>query len=110
MTTEQIQKFHRRIDRKCWKQIQAIQQAANMIEVKEALHQAMYDVYDLGDVGVQEAKARKEGTLGQHYARANRRTQLARHYRQEVVLYLIKFIPLRLRESKMYIEILQQLN
>ena len=97
-----MKNLNKRIAKKCWKEIKAIQTAGNMMDVEHAIYNSVQKTFSLWDIGLQKITARKNGELVKFEAVRQAREVLTKYHKKDIMSYMFGFIQERMKASIMY--------
>lgn len=87
----------RKVDKRAWQSIKAIQACTNMIDVNLYISRAILDTFKLRNLGLSKAIAKKEDKLQEWQQSKDYNSSLMIEHQYEVRAYLLIFVPKHLR-------------
>lgn len=95
--TENMKTITRKVDKRAWQSIKAIQACTNMIDVNLYISRAILDTFKLRNLGLSKVIAKKEGKLQEWQQSKDNNSSLMIEHQYEVRTYLLTFVPKHLR-------------
>ena len=92
----------KKVDKRAWQSIKAIQLSTNMVDVNKHISTAILDTFKLRNLGLSKVIAIRNGSLADWQKRKEYNYNLMLSKKEEVRAYLFTFVPIELRECKMY--------
>lgn len=102
--------LQKRIIRKGWQHLKALQNSPNFHDAQGLIVAVLTDVYGLRNMGVLSVNLNKQGRGEEFRSIVIRRNEALENARPEIMEFVDRFIPARLKNCQMYRFYVQEMN